>query len=109
MKIKEVTNFLEQYAPLEYQETYDNCGLIIGDENAEIKGVLITLDCIEQNIDYPWDWSAISLNPNVTIEFVEKHLDKSWSWASLSKHPNMTLDIIVKGMYSWERMMIRFD
>ena len=46
-----MTNFLEQYAPLEYQETYDNCGLIIGDANAEIKGVLITLDCIESVID----------------------------------------------------------
>jgi len=51
MKIKEVTNFLEQYAPLEYQESYDNCGLIIGDANAEIKGALITLDCIESVID----------------------------------------------------------
>ena len=51
MKIIEVTNFLEQYAPLEYQETYDNCGLIIGDANTEIKGVLITLDCIESVID----------------------------------------------------------
>ena len=51
MKIIEVTNFLEQYAPLEYQETYDNCGLIIGDANAEIKGVLITLDCTESVID----------------------------------------------------------
>ena len=51
MKIIEVTNFLEQYAPLEYQETYDNCGLIIGDANAEVKGVLITLDCIESVID----------------------------------------------------------
>ena len=51
MKIIEVTNFLEQYAPLEYQENYDNCGLIIGDANTEIKGVLITLDCIESVID----------------------------------------------------------
>ena len=51
MKIKEVTNFLEQYAPLEYQESYDNCGLIIGNANSEIKNVLITLDCIESVID----------------------------------------------------------
>ena len=51
MKIIEVTNFLEQYAPLKYQETYDNCGLIIGDANAEVKCVLITLDCIESVID----------------------------------------------------------
>ena len=47
MKIKQITNFLESYAPLEYQESYDNCGLIIGDANAEVKGALITLDCTE--------------------------------------------------------------
>ena len=44
MKIKQVTSFLESIAPLEYQESYDNCGLIIGDSNAEFKGALITLD-----------------------------------------------------------------
>ena len=37
MKIKEVTNFLESYAPLQYQESYDNCGLIVGDDKTEIK------------------------------------------------------------------------
>jgi len=47
MKIKQITSFLESYAPLEYQESYDNCGLIIGDANAEVKGALITLDCTE--------------------------------------------------------------
>jgi putative NIF3 family GTP cyclohydrolase 1 type 2 len=30
MKIKQITSFLESFAPLEYQETYDNSGLIIG-------------------------------------------------------------------------------
>ena len=51
MKIKQVTSFLESIAPLEYQESYDNCGLIIGDVNAEVKGALITLDCTEDIID----------------------------------------------------------
>ena len=51
MKIKQVTSFLESIAPLEYQESYDNCGLIIGDANLEVKGALITLDCTEQVID----------------------------------------------------------
>ena len=51
MKIKEITKFLEGYAPLQYQESYDNCGLIVGNENAEAKGVLITLDCTEEVID----------------------------------------------------------
>ncbi|HHH53799.1 MAG TPA: Nif3-like dinuclear metal center hexameric protein, partial [Bacteroidetes bacterium] len=31
MKIKEITDYLETIAPLEYQEKYDNSGLIVGD------------------------------------------------------------------------------
>ena len=51
MRIKEITKFLEGYAPLKYQEIYDNCGLIVGNENTEVKGVLITLDCTEEVIN----------------------------------------------------------
>ena len=62
MKIKEITNFLEDYAPLHYQESYDSSGLIVGDENAEVNGVLITLDCTENVID-----EAIAGNHNLVI------------------------------------------
>ena len=51
MKIKEITKFLEGYASLQYQESYDNCGLIVGNENTEAKGALITLDCTEEVIN----------------------------------------------------------
>jgi dinuclear metal center YbgI/SA1388 family protein len=44
MTIKELTDYLEKIAPLSYQEDYDNCGLIIGDSNAEITNVLVSLD-----------------------------------------------------------------
>ena len=44
MKIKELTNFLEELAPIYIQEEYDNCGLTIGDENKKIKNILICLD-----------------------------------------------------------------
>ncbi|AKD05816.1 Nif3-like dinuclear metal center hexameric protein [Pontibacter korlensis] len=46
-KIHEVTHLLEQLAPLRYQESYDNAGLQTGDANAEVTGVLVTLDCTE--------------------------------------------------------------
>jgi len=62
MKIKQVTSFLESYAPLEYQESYDNCGLIVGDFNAEVNGSLITLDCTEAIID-----EAIATGCNLVI------------------------------------------
>lgn len=51
MKIKEITSYLEQIAPLIYQESYDNAGLIVGDPNAEVDQVLICLDSIEEVVD----------------------------------------------------------
>jgi len=49
--IKDVTNFLESFAPLSLQESYDNAGLITGDINTEITTVLITLDVTEKVVE----------------------------------------------------------
>lgn len=62
MKIKEITAFLEQYAPLSAQESYDNCGLIIGNKESEISAALICLDCTEEIIE-----EAISKGCNLVI------------------------------------------
>jgi len=62
MKIREITDFLEEIAPLHYQESYDNSGLIIGDLENKVDDVLITLDCTEEVID-----EAISNNCNLII------------------------------------------
>ncbi|MBC36083.1 MAG: Nif3-like dinuclear metal center hexameric protein [Bacteroidetes bacterium] len=48
MKIFELTKELEKFAPLSVQEDYDNCGLIIGDPNAEIESALICLDLTDE-------------------------------------------------------------
>ena len=47
-QVKDVTSYLESFAPLSYQEEYDNSGLIIGDPEMEVKGILITLDTTEE-------------------------------------------------------------
>lgn len=47
MKVSEITNFLESLAPRSSQESYDNCGLLVGDRNADVKAALISLDCTE--------------------------------------------------------------
>ena len=39
---------LERFAPLSFQESYDNSGLQVGDPDAELTGVLITLDVTEK-------------------------------------------------------------
>ena len=48
MKVKELSSYLESLAPLSYQESYDNCGLLVGSDQMEISQVLITLDCTEE-------------------------------------------------------------
>ncbi len=62
MKIKTVTSFLESIAPLSIQEEYDNSGLLIGNEENEISGVLITLDCTEEVLE-----EAVKKNCNLII------------------------------------------
>jgi len=47
MRIKDVIHYLEDYAPLAYQESYDNSGLIIGDDQQAVTKILISLDCTE--------------------------------------------------------------
>jgi dinuclear metal center YbgI/SA1388 family protein len=51
MKIKEVAEALERFAPLPLQESYDNAGLQIGLTEAEASGVLLCLDVTESVIE----------------------------------------------------------
>jgi dinuclear metal center YbgI/SA1388 family protein len=51
MLISEIIKVLEDFAPLTYQEDYDNCGLLTGNPQQETKGALLTLDCTEEIIE----------------------------------------------------------
>ncbi|RAJ34276.1 dinuclear metal center YbgI/SA1388 family protein [Pedobacter cryoconitis] len=62
MRLAVITKHLEAYAPLNYQEDYDNSGLLTGDMNQEITGALVALDCTEDIVD-----EAIARNCNLII------------------------------------------
>jgi len=64
MKIKEITNLLEELAPLSNAEEFDNVGLLVGDYNTDVTGVLITLDTLEEVVD-----EAIAENCNLILSF----------------------------------------
>ncbi len=51
IKIKDITDFLESWAPRAYQEAYDNSGLLTGNLSTEVNGVLVTLDCTEAVVE----------------------------------------------------------
>jgi dinuclear metal center YbgI/SA1388 family protein len=62
MKLNELTAYLESFAPLAYQEDYDNSGLIVGNPAMEISSALLSLDCTEEVVD-----EAIRKGCNVVI------------------------------------------
>ncbi len=62
MQLKLITQFIESVAPLAFQESYDNAGLIIGHPDDEISGLLITLDITEEILD-----EAISKKLNLIV------------------------------------------
>jgi dinuclear metal center YbgI/SA1388 family protein len=51
MTIREIAKVLEHFAPLEFQEDYDNAGLIIGSHEQEITRALITLDVSDEVLE----------------------------------------------------------
>lgn len=51
MRIKEVINALEAWAPRSLQEDYDNCGLQVGDPGTEVSAAMVCLDCTEQVVE----------------------------------------------------------
>ena len=45
LKVKNIKDIMEEYAPLELKQSYDNVGLMLGNSDSEITGILIALDC----------------------------------------------------------------
>lgn len=44
MKLRTIMDWLEQLSPLQYAEEWDNVGLLLGDEEQEIRHIMIALD-----------------------------------------------------------------
>lgn len=62
MLVKDITSLIEQFAPLSYQESYDNAGLITGSPSMTVNGILLSLDCMEATVE-----EAIQRNCNLII------------------------------------------
>lgn len=51
MKIKDITDVIERFAPLAYQEPYDNAGLIVGRPDDEVRQALLAVDVTDEVLD----------------------------------------------------------
>ena len=64
MVVRDVIKHLEALSPLAYAEDFDNVGLLVGDKNKLVTGVLVTLDTLESVVD-----EAIAQNCNLIVSF----------------------------------------
>jgi dinuclear metal center YbgI/SA1388 family protein len=64
MIIKQVIDTLEALAPLNYAEDFDNVGLLVGNKNTKVSGILVTLDTLENVVE-----EAIAKKCNFIVSF----------------------------------------
>ncbi len=58
MKVCDILEFLESVAPKNTALDFDNVGLLVGDPEAEVSGILVSLDCFDEVIDRAEDLDA---------------------------------------------------
>lgn len=52
MKLNNIISYVEEKAPISFQESYDNSGLILGEPDLEVSNVLICLDVDKETLNY---------------------------------------------------------
>ena len=50
MKLNDIINIIEDIAPVNLKEDFDNVGLMVGDREKNITKILLALDCTEEVI-----------------------------------------------------------
>jgi dinuclear metal center YbgI/SA1388 family protein len=64
MTVKEVSNILNDWAPLAYAEDFDNVGLLVGDYNQQVSNILVSHDALENVVD-----EAVAKDCNLIVCF----------------------------------------
>ena len=62
MIIKDLLQVIDKHVPFSSSESWDNVGLLIGNQENEVNGILTTLDCTIEVVD-----EAIEQNINTII------------------------------------------
>ncbi|RDY58193.1 Nif3-like dinuclear metal center hexameric protein [Flagellimonas nanhaiensis] len=64
MTVRDIAKKLEELAPLQHAEEFDNVGLLVGNPDMQVRGVLVTLDTLENVVD-----EAIEKKCNLIVSF----------------------------------------
>ena len=72
----------------------------------------ITWDIVTTNPDEPWNWGGLCLNPSITWGNVLANPDKPWDWSILSWRQDITWDIVATNLtkpWSWGHLSHSLD
>ena len=64
LKLKQIINALEQWAPTTDAQDFDNVGLLIGDSSMDVRKAIVTLDVTDEVMQ-----EAMNENANLIITF----------------------------------------
>ena len=88
MKLKDITNIIEKWSPLQQAETFDNVGLLVGDPNSNVEKALITIDTTETVIE-----EAIKNKCDLIITFHPRSLPQGYPVLTIYRFHTCHLDI----------------
>lgn len=88
MKVRDITEVLEQIAPLRYAESWDNVGLLVGDPAADVARVLVTVDYTE----------AVAEEARGSADLVVAYHPPLFSAVKRAAHDALWVDAIRRGI-----------
>lgn len=115
LKVNDLINIMEKYAPVKFMESYDNVGLMVGDRECEVTKILIALDCTLKVIDEaiakgcnliithhpllfrkPKNITTDTLHGKKLIKLINNNINVYSSHTNLDSVPNGINEIIMK-------------
>jgi hypothetical protein len=68
---------------------------------------VVTISCILENPELPWNWNFVSKNSGITLSDILAHPELPWDWEAFSENPNITLEDILnnpKKPWNWKNI-----
>ena len=96
MKLRDIYNCLDRIAPFDYQEEWDNSGLLIGDWDKEISRIMVVLDVTDEVVAAAVQADAdliISHHPLI-FEPIKKLNNDNWTSSKVLKLANNNIACI---------------
>lgn len=62
MKVKDIIEIIEEFAPLDLQCEFDNCGLLVGNKENEVSGITVCVDATTEILE-----DALSRGDNMIV------------------------------------------